>query len=332
MLLWLGVAFVSSAAGTVVTGGQLRPVATITVRYIDHPPLLAADGGRVAVTGDDFENVRVWNPVTREQVMVDICDSGMMEVALAADQVGDICLEETLSLDQQEVGYNERRKGRWLDPRRGYFSFAVADSGCAQSCLGNVTGAGRLLVFNTWRTMRAKKLAGRWWVWKVVDGRKIQLLTDSQPIPVVAVDSGRIFIRRSDQLLVFDSSGRPLRAYPSLGEGTVYVDGDAFVCRTRAGVTVFNLERGTIERRWNLPVQAHLRDTNSRSFVYTVGATIHIHRLLEPRDEAFPLQRVRGQVDAQLTAAGLFFAWEDSSGETGHVAFVPRDRLPVAIR
>lgn len=316
------VVLVSSAGGGLDPRDVPQPSATMSIAF-SGTPIVAADGGRVAAAGDSSGPI-VWNPATGTKLDVGICDTATIEVALAADQVASVCVEETNTVQERDLD------AAWLG-HGGASSLAVADEGCAQTCLGNVAGDGDLLVFNTYRTQRAMTLAGRWWLWRIVAGRKVLVLADSKPLAVAAVDGGRIFVRRGNRLLVFNPSGQRLASYPSPGSGRIAVDGNGLVCRTRTGVTVLDLRRGTIAHRWKLPARAVLRDTDSHSFVYTLGATIHLHHLLEPQDAALALRGVKGQLDARLTPSGLFYAWQDVAS-TGHVAFVPRNDLPGGFR
>src|SRR5205814_1915988 len=139
----------------------------------------------------------------------------------------------------------------WLGHKQAGFdvpvwTLASAALGCATTCLANVAGSGDLLVFNTFRTQRAKEYAGRWWLWRIVATRAVLVLTDSRSLAVAAVDRGRIFVRRGARLLAFDASGRQLGSYPSPGPDRIVVDGNSLVARTRTGVSVLNLEHGSI--------------------------------------------------------------------------------------
>jgi hypothetical protein len=289
-------------------------------------PILAADGAVIAAASEGTGPV-VWNPLNGWKRDVGVCDTKTIEVALAGDQVGSVCVEDTNTLYERDLNF------AWAfgHHRPGFdvsvWTLASADLDCAQSCLAHVAGSGDLLVFNTYRTLRAKTCPGRWWLWRVVAARKVLLRTDSEPLAVAAVDSGRIFVQRSGRLLMLDDSGRQLRSYPSPGAGRIVVAGNSLVARTGAGVSVLDLGTGTITHRWALPDDAVLQDTDTRSFVYTVGLTIHLHLLASPSDEVFPLSNVRGPINAQLAPTGLFYSW-NFADTTGYVGFVPRNRLP----
>jgi hypothetical protein len=321
---------VSNALGGHDPAVELRPVATITIDGVEGTPILAADGVRIVAASYDAGPI-AWNPATGESRDVGICDTETIQVARAGNQVASVCLDDTNTMRERDLDV------AWLDHKRPGFdvpvwTLASADLRCVRSCLGNIAGAGNLLVFDTFNTQRAKTQPGRWWLWRIIGNRSMLLRTDPRSMAVVAVDSGRIFVRLGGQLVVLDPSGRQLASYASPGPGRVVVSGKSLVVRTRRGVSVFDLERGLITHRWRLPTQAVLQDTDATSFVYTTNLTLHIHHLTAPSEATFTLSGVEGPINAQVTAFGLFYSWQDIKCCTGYVAFVPTAALPAAAR
>jgi len=318
-----GVAVVSNALGAGDARAELHPVATITIPYVEGTPMLAADGERIAAASANSGPV-AWNPATGETRDVGLCDADTIAVARAGNEVASICLEDTKLTRGHFVDV------AWLDHKRPGFDepvWTVLAGDCKRTCPVNVAGGGDLLVFNTFSPPDA-----RWRLWRIVGYRSTLLRTDSQSLAVVAVDSGRIFVRRGGQLLVFDATGRQQAAYPSPGQGRVVVNGRSLVVRTRTGVSVLDLNRGSITHRWGLSTHAALQGTDATSFVYTTNLTLHIHHLGDPSDSAFTLAGVKGPINAQLTASGLFYSWQDITCCNGYVAFVPTAALPAAAR
>jgi hypothetical protein len=311
---------------------NLRPTATTTTGYDSLPiTLLSADGSRVAFVADI---PILWDPATgfrSGSLDGDGCMEGVADVAVAGVRVESLCLDSW---------YSNRWRGLdlgWATHRRPGSNPAVwrrlssAAYDCAPSCLANLAGSGNLLVYNTYRTRAAKKDPGHWWVWRIAGSHRVLVTTSAQPLAIVAVDRGRIFVRQFNRLLVLDPFGRILASYPSPGPGPVAVDGDNLVAQTPTGVNILDLGTGSITYRWTLPAHAVLRDMNSHTFVYTVGRAFHLHRLTTGADEAFPLKNVNGPIEAQLTDAGLFYSW-NLGQEQGFLDFVPTDRLPARFR
>jgi hypothetical protein len=314
---------------------NLQPTATTMTEYgpVEAITLLAADRSRVAFAGASFETPILWDPATgfRSGSLDYWCQGEFAGIAVAGLRVESLCLDTWngnawRSLD---LGWATHRL-HTLDPA-SWLKLSSAAYDCTTSCIANLAGNGNLLVYNSYHTLRAKTDPGQWWIWRIVGSHRVLVQTSAQPLAVVAVDRGRIFVRQFNRLLVLDPSGRLLASYPSPGTGPVVVAGVSLVARTRTGVSVLDLASGSITHTWTLPARAVLRDTTSRSFVYTVGRTFHLHRLTTGADEGFSLKDVNGPVKAQLTDAGLYYSW-NLGQEQGFVAFVPTDRLPARFR
>jgi hypothetical protein len=299
--------------------------------------LLAADGTRVAFVG---LSPYLWNPATgfrSGSLDGDGCQGGspVAGVAVAGLRVESLC-DDTVQYPTYQNAWRSLDLG-WAthSPAPGeltpvWFRLSASDYDCLTTCLANLAGNGNLLVYNSY-TRGGYPNPEHWWIWRIVGTHRVLVRTSAEPLAVVAVDRGRIFVRQFDKLLVLDSSGRLLASYPTPGPGPIAVDSDTLVARTPTGVNVLDLITGSITHRWTLPTHAILRDTTAHAFVYTVGLTIHLHGVTTATDEAFPLRYVNGPVNAQLTDAGLFYSWNVGLYQ-GFVAFVPTNRLPASFR
>src|SRR5262249_2159887 len=140
---------------------------------------LAADGSRAAFLSDGF-SVEVWDVGTGKRRDAGGSDSGISDLSIAGNIVGYLAFEDTLSLHYRTV---ETETG---------FS-AIADLGCARTCLGYVAGHGDLLVYNSWKN--GPRGIEKAVLWRIVGKRSVPIIRGRGSLYAAAVDGGRVVVR-----------------------------------------------------------------------------------------------------------------------------------------
>jgi hypothetical protein len=247
--------------------------------------------------------------------MAPTCDERTAETTIAGMQVAFVCIQATSTTSF-----------RMLEAARlGGDTHGLASSGylCAENCVGNVAGDGKLLVFNT-----SNRLQRKWRLWRVIDGRRKRLLrTDSTSSEVQAVDAGRIVVNRpGGRYEMLNATGDRIGTYHLDTRFRVLLSGNSLVAKTATGIITLDVRTGSVEHRWRLSRGARLEDVDGGWLVYVVGTTIHFLRLVDGHNVAVPLPRAAKPVHAQLERAGLFY----TAGAL--VAFVPHVRLADVLR
>jgi hypothetical protein len=247
--------------------------------------------------------------------MAPTCDERTAETTIAGRQFAFVCIQAT-----NTTSFRELEAGTL-----GGHTYGLASSGylCEENCVGNVAGDGNLLVFNT-----SNRVQRKWRLWRIIDGRRKRLLrADSTSSEVMAVDAGRIVVKRSSgRYEMLNASGDRIGTYYLDTRFRVLLNGNSLVAKNATGIIVLNVRTGSVEHRWRLSRRATLEDVDGGWLVYVVGTTIHFLRLVDGHNVAVPLPRAAKAVHAQLEPPGLFY----TAG--GLVAFVPRVRLAKVLR
>jgi hypothetical protein len=157
---------------------------------------------------------------------------------------------------------------------------------------------------------------------------------DLQPL---AVDEGRSVVRRTDgslDLLSFD--GALLRTFEVSSLGAVLA-GDDLVVLVRGQLRDYSASSGELLYVWPLPdapssgrcrltgclgIRLTLDDAARGVVVYTLDGVVHLLRLSSGADVTVP-----GATAAELTDAGLFYAYAGEEPWPGRIRFVPFDEL-----
>jgi hypothetical protein len=146
---------------------------------------------------------------------------------------------------------------------------------------------------------------------------------DLQPL---AVDQGRVLARRPDGTLeLLGQGGGLLRTFdvPSLG---AVLEGDDLVVLVQGALRDYSASTGELLQAPPLPDVPGLGlDGTARGVVaYTLGGVVHLLRLSSGADVTVP-----GATAAELTDAGLFYAYRGEKPWPGRIRFVPFDELPL---
>jgi hypothetical protein len=206
--------------------------------------------------------------------------------------------------------------------------------------VGDLTGDGSLLVYNSWAPAR---------LWRIVDGVGKLVTRGPDAADVVAVDNGRIAVLRADgTLAILDEKGRELSAFHLGGtagnqairltgsqlvvlrgaqiESNLYLGDSPFAVLRSGQIQVRDARSGAVEKRWPVsdrygPVT--LDGARNGFAVYTEGIVIHLLRLSDGRDRVLSIPGEEGPAVAGLEPDGLYYAFNQAGARTpGRVCFV----------
>jgi hypothetical protein len=205
--------------------------------------------------------------------------------------------------------------------------------------LGDAVGAGSTLVYGFREPQVTSPHPAPEEIWRIDGAKPVQITHDPQDLQPLSVDQGRIVARRSDgSLLLLDSDGGVLRTFDVSSLGAVLA-GDDLVVLVRGELRVYSASTGELLSVWPLPdvpSSGHCRlfdcpkteltlDDAARGVVlYTVDGVVHLLRLSYGTDVA-----IVGATAAELTDAGLFYAYPGEEPWPGRIRFVPFDELPL---
>jgi hypothetical protein len=293
---------------------------------------LAADAGRVV-----FETTCSGGPLTiwdtaggLEPVERGDCDpdseSGREELALAGNRVAWVSEDYSMIWRLLEVA----------TPGAKPVDVDDADAKADGGWIGNLTGAGKLLVYTKLRWInsgdigRAEDPA----LWRVDGTRRTRIVSGDDAFDVVDVDAGRIAVLRQDgRLVILDRDGRRLSAFRLGRNGTpdVRLTGQLVVVLRGTTIEIRDAAGGAVRRRWpTAPSEAPLKleDARGEFAVYTAGIAIHVLRLSDGRDRRLEIADEESPVHTELERNGLFYSYNTPVGaKHGRVAFVPLSQL-----
>jgi hypothetical protein len=351
------------SAPVAMSGSRLpgRPDALVSTRW----PItkLAADANRVAaktaeMKKDCGEEAVVWTAPSHTSKSFKTagdcsyaCESGeaCVELALGAGRVAWIARTGGNSLElrvvaakltggpTKEVGYAVNGNGAGFDPDGDY--------------VGRLFGEGSLLVFNRWtlcdpnnpespgkscpRKDPATGLANEQLV-RIVEGRPVVLKTGASSYRLEAVGGGRMAVESaSGALTILTPSGARVARVPALSDNPPR---GVTLSRTRLAVErtftldVYRPASGKKTKSLQLgPAAAFaLEGVNAKLALLRGPGRLVLVRLSDGRLISFPLTPpvARSLVDARLTAAGLFYAYNTpKAAMKGRIVFEPTAKL-----
>jgi hypothetical protein len=323
----------ASAGHAVSAGGTLSARGEIAA--------ISADGGHVVVhvhptRGCDYGSI--WTPSTGAVVHIEDCgssDAVMSNLTLAGNTAiwWDWSSGNHVYCDDVYTATIEQPKPHPLgicDGTMGddYFSFAgdrtlvtINDySVCESDCVGADGGLLRDGDYGVEvRRIRSGRLA------TVLGPRDFRTVLDARNWRVAVIEPKAI-------LTVYDMSGKLLWRTPGVsGVLRGWIVGNSVVVQRGRSVQVYSAGSGVIPTR-SLPKGARLNDVAGGLALYTVGSSVHLLRLSDGRDRR--LVTTKGLVGAQLTPAGVFYAYNlpGTGANQGRVIFVPIAEALQALR
>jgi hypothetical protein len=138
------------------------------------------------------------------------------------------------------------------------------------------------------------------------------------------------------ELLSLDGSVLETFDVPSLGAALA---GDDLVVLVQGELRDYSVSSGELLHAWPLPdvpsagrcrlyacpgIRLTLDDTARGIVVYTLDGVVHLLRLSDGADATVP-----GATAAELTDAGLFYAYLGEDPWPGRIRFIPFDELPL---
>jgi WD40-like Beta Propeller Repeat len=204
--------------------------------------------------------------------------------------------------------------------------------------LGDLVGGGSTLVYG-WRSSFVTSLPAPESIWRVDGATPVQITKSTDDLQPLSVDRGRIVARRADgSLELLDVEGGVLRTFDVHALGAVLA-GDDLVVLVQGQLRDYSASSGALLETWPLPdvpsagrcrdlacpgVRLTLDDAARGVAVYTLDGVVHLLRLRDGEDKTVP-----GATAAELTDAGLFYAYVGADPWPGRIRFVPFDELPL---
>ena len=191
--------------------------------------------------------------------------------------------------------------------------------------LADVVGAGKTLVYGRRESFGAAP-QGAETIWRLDGTYPVQITSAPADLQPLAVDQGRIVARRPDGTIELrGQGGGVLRTFdvPSLG---AVLEGDDLVVLVQGEFRDYSASTGELLYVRPVPdVPSVKLDGTARGVVaYTLDDVVHLLRLSSGAEV-----RVPGATAAELTDAGLFYAYRGKDPWPGRIRFVPFDELPL---
>jgi WD40-like Beta Propeller Repeat len=190
--------------------------------------------------------------------------------------------------------------------------------------LDDVVGAGTTIVYGSRAGLDTSR-QGPETIWRVDDDKPVQITSATEDRQPLAVDQGRIVARRPDSSLeLLDLGGGVLRTLDVSALGAALA-GDDLVVHVRGELRDYSASTGDLLYVWPLPdvPGVKLDDAARGVVVYKLDGVVHLLRLDDGADATVP-----GATAAELTDAGLFYAYVGEKPWPGRIRFVPLDELP----
>jgi WD40 repeat protein len=300
---------------------------------------VASDGARAAV-GPGGCTIVVWAPLIRRMVrMRPMCDeSGIGEVVLSGSRVAWTGSSHGNSEDFTELRAARVGSGRGRLVSAG--SEFSGDGGSSGVSISALLGGGGTIAFTFSRFAPAERRsvwlvlprrgsrcpAGADWTRRVA--RTCRRLAGGNGAVTAAVDSGRVAVVAGGDVRLLATSGRVLRTLrlrPPVD--AVRLDGRTLAVQQGARVTLYDTRNGAKMRTRALAAdegEPRLLDVHAGLLLYATGGAIHVLRTANGDDRALLFPRAAPPLDAQLTARGLFAAWNRMyDRHPGRLSFVP---------
>lgn len=176
-------------------------------------------------------------------------------------------------------------------------------------------------------------------IWRIDGATPVQVARRPYDLQPLALDGGRIVVRRADgSLELLDLLGGVLRTLdvPALGAALA---GDDLVVVAKGELRDYSASTGMLLHAWPLPdvpssgrclsgycpgIRLTLDDAARGLALYTLDGVVHLLRLRDRADVTVP-----GATAADLTDAGLFYAYTGEEPWPGRIRFVPFAELPL---
>jgi hypothetical protein len=295
--------------------------------------LLSADGDRVAywLCPHSFGAWRpgdapvALGPRTLAACLVPTPDlapeSGVYDLALAGDRLAYLA----------RSGGNTSVWQLWLTTLdRGDDGVAIAAGshtagGLEPPELGDLVASGSALVYGS-RSRFAPDPPRPEAIWRLDGATPVKVASAPTDLEPLALDGGRIVVRRADRSLeLLDLDGGRLRSFDVAALGAALA-GDDLVVHVRGELRDYSASTGDLRCVWPLPdvPGVKLDDAARGVVVYTLDGIVHLLRLGDGADAKLP-----GATAAELTDAGLFYAYPGEEPWPGRIRFVPFNELPL---
>lgn len=322
----------------------------LTARWpIDH---LAADGERVAYTS--CGHVFVWTPAARTVVQAEPNSSSSPRCTTPGYYLPFWLYTLAVSGDRIAFGDLQGNAGQDWELYAGRVdhaaSFVSLDRvGAANACavgdggLGDLTGAGGLLVFSTWRDAGISSACPV----PTLEQQIHRVDAGGCPCPVIAtspgplvpldVDAGRIVAGGENATVVSDASGTQLLSVP-VSPLAAQLSGSNLVILVRGRLLVYDALTGARLHAWPLPdvssggecgsphsgtwecrqARLVLDDAAHGLAAYVLDGQVHVLRLADGADKQIGAASL-----ARFMDAGLVYA------DGARIRLIPFDQLPV---
>jgi hypothetical protein len=310
---------------------------------------LATDGNRVAYIS--CGHVFVWTPSERSVVQTEPSSSMSARCTTPGNYLAFRLYTLALSGDRIAYGYVDGNTGqRWglyagrIDDGTSFVLLAGVTSvnGCAvgPDGLGDLGGAGGLLVFSTWQDRGCPARTLEQQIDRVDGGGCPCSVIATSPGPLVPfdLDAGRIVAGGENATVVYDTAGTQLLSVP-VSPLAAQLAGPNLVILIRGQLLVYDADTGAQLHAWALPDVASggecgsphygtwecrdarlvLEDAARGLVAYTLDGEVHAQRLADGADAT-----VAAGTLARFTDTGLVYA----DGASLHL--VPFDRLPLS--
>jgi hypothetical protein len=205
--------------------------------------------------------------------------------------------------------------------------------------LGDVIGSGPALVYGS-RSRFAPDPPRPEAIWRLDGATPVKVAGAPDDLKPLALDGGRIVVRRADgSLELLDLVGDRLRSFDDVAALGAALAGDDLVVLVRGELRDYSASTGDLLDAWPLPdlpssgrcrdyscpgIRLTLDDAARGVVVYTLDGVVHLLRLSDGEDKTVP-----GATVAELTDAGLFYAYVGEEPWPGRIRFVPFDELPL---
>lgn len=176
-------------------------------------------------------------------------------------------------------------------------------------------------------------------IWRLDGAQPMLVARRADDLEPLSVDGGRIVARRADgDLDLLGLDGRVIETFdvPALGAALA---GDDLVVLVQGELRDYSVSTRDLRTAWSLPnvpsagrcrvtacpgVRLTLDDAARGLALYTLDGTVHLIRLRDGEDTTVPRATT-----AELTDAGLFYAFTGETPWPGRIRFVPFDELPL---
>lgn len=333
------IAWISPAGPLRYRRPEVRELATVTVNQLTARwPIerIAADGDRVVYVA--CGRVFVWTPETREVVQAEPAASLTPQCSTPTNYLPFDLYDLALTRDRVAFGVrNGNMSQGWAlfeeplaDPaalRRVDHDFGVAGCTVANGGLGDLAGAGDVLLFSRWHepVPDSPDTCGHPTSQQIyrVDANGCPcapIATSPGPLIPTDVDAARVVAIGTNETEVLDAEGRPLLAVP-VHALAAQLSGLHLVVVVQGQLRDYDAVTGTLLHAWPLPdvpsgtpcgsphpwgcpaIRLELEDASRDLAAYVVDGQVHIMRLADGADVA-----IGKGTTARFMNAGLVYA------------------------